>query len=1160
MRSLVSLLNEIRQLAPVGSPLYAFRHTEAQHAELVRTVRHELERGHRDRHVAAAFCLAASRILSTELQRGEWTWRPVNELLFKLHNPGPFIKQGLDYWGRPVVVLETQRWLFTLVAEGGLPIHLVQEEGSIISSFFARLLALAEGSAGADVAEIVPRCFGMLPESLRNDAVRQLSIDLIGLVKELRSASDGQVDRIAFLDRERPEWRRRLPLLVDDTTSHKLLSGLLEAPKPTSALASTGIPVTTWLQRASLTSDEYSIAQGIELPSFVSRLGLSRQIGLDLGALPKRFTLNLVGLDGTMAPLATVTHAADDALFHLEANRRSIRLGQVSGPILLQASRQGAELGPAVRISQELGEMPWVFADDESEQELLSVGPCSTTRKSVLVAATDSTSVKALEDEVYDSAATLVGTLLEDERFLYRVHGKVRVRVGDELFTIRTDATHDEAFSVFTRGSRVALQSGLVWLGLPRFFVDESGGDRELSTSAISWRPKGSVGTWHAIDRDCVGDVQVRVKWQGQVIHRSNESILPRQFSFELKPDATSGRGSIRLRGVGQARVVSGPGSEHMSMRIATDGPGSLLLTCESRTERTDVPLRFIFGATEHTARLPFPGHFVGFVDAAGTPVKVGAHVDVARLHGIRARVVANGRAGDYVVWGRADKVPEVALAPLQRGPGGVAELSLGHVQQLVEALLSEGLDATAQLYIEAKGSVVRSAGRHQGIKVHWYGNRLWCHFAGSEQYDDEEPQSQRSAADVPIALRSPNDSDVPVRLFAHRLTDPAMAERDELPGTESGGWTFRTSGREPGPWIVTGWRGDALLCRPSLVLVPSPETKPSCNTGSDDAVGVGLGHAGKLPSPSPVYFLRDSIQPTPGCEAGEMAPSLEAIVQRRSRTERQALMRAAASRMAEDASDPDWDFAQGFLDSMKLFPADSYEFNRAIMEQPRVTALAMLRSAFLNRIDHLWTGFEQFHFLWVTFPVRAWIQAVRCYRDTAFPGVPEESRGPLLNLVLERCFSSREGTQYRSVIWDLCSRSIYGVPAPPNRIRFANGEQRRSIARLLAQTAMQEVEQQHSEDTYPQLPDTIELLGLEISRAVDALTPNVQMGFRRDVARAPILAAAISVYALQPTRGLVFEIRRTRDFDAKYFDSVYNDSLACLALDAVDKNHAHFN
>src|SRR5690606_22122647 len=140
---------------------------------------------------------------------------------------------------------------------------------SVISSFFARLLALAETTPDGDVADALPRCFGMLPESLRNDAVRQLSIDLIRLIRELRAATNSEKDRLAYLDRERPEWRKRLPLLVDDETSRKLLSGLLDAPKQTGALAAVGIPVVTTLHRSSFESDEYAIAQAVELPRYV---------------------------------------------------------------------------------------------------------------------------------------------------------------------------------------------------------------------------------------------------------------------------------------------------------------------------------------------------------------------------------------------------------------------------------------------------------------------------------------------------------------------------------------------------------------------------------------------------------------------------------------------------------------------------------------------------------------------------------------------------------------------------------------------------------------------------------------------------------------------------------------------------------------------------
>lgn len=1163
MTNLVSLLNEIRQLAPAGSPLYSFRHSDEQQTELVRLLRHEFELGHRDRHVAAGFCLAASRILSTQLQKGEWSWRPVNEALVKLYNPGPFIKQGLDYWGRPVVVLETHRWLFTLVAEGGLPIHLVQEQGSLISSFFARLLALAETTPNGDVADELPRCFGMLPESLRNDAVRQLSIDLIRLLRELRATTEGEMDRLAFLDRERPEWRRRLPLLVDDETSRGLLSGLLDAPKQLRSMASGGIPVVTTLSRRASEVDEYSIAQAVQLPAYVSRVGLGRQLGLDIASLPKRFSLNLVDLDGTSTPLATVTVASDDNLFHLETGRRSVRLGKIGGPVLLQATRQGVELGPAVRVSQELGDMPWVFADDEADQELLSVGPYSTARQSVLVAATDSASVQPLEDEVYDSAAILVGMLLDEDRYLYRVHGKVRVQVAGELFSVRTGATHDESFSVLMRGPRLSLPSGLVWRGVPRFFMDGDHGERELRASAISWRAKGSVGDWRAVGRDCVGEVQVRVRWQGQVIHRSSECILPSQLTFELKPEERGGRGTLAIAGIEHARVAAGDPEDGLTLEIGNMS-GSVSVRCRASGECTAVPLRFKFGTTSLSARFPFPGYFVGFVDAAGRPLEPGAHLDVARLHGVRARALEGGRSGEFLLLGRATKMPEVALATLTRGAGGVAELSLGHIQEQIEALLSDGLDATAEIHLAPKGGVVRGAARNRGIKVHWYGNRLVRHFemAVSEEEEEGERASLVTAADVPISLKSPNDSDVPVRVFAHRMTDPAMEGRQELPGDEEAGWKFVSEGREPGPWIVTGWRGEALLCRPSLVLVPGTDADTE-TTGEASGVDEVAAFDGAESAPTPMTDLSsDSVPLESNAEKDrtESSLSLQQVVQHPSWAERRRLMEAAVSRMAVNASHPDWSFAQGFLDSMKMFPADSYEFNRAVFQRPEATALAVLRAAFLNQHEHLWAGFEQFHFLWVTFPLRAWTRAVRTYRDTAFPGVPEDSRGPLLKLVLDRCFATGETTQYRSVIWDLCGRTIYGVPPAPNPIRMPDGEQRRKLARLIAQDAMGQSEQQHADEQYPQLPDTTELLSPSLAGTVEALTPNVQMGFRRDVARAPVLAAAISVHALEPSRVLLFELRRVRDFDSKYFDSVYNDSLACLALDALDQDHEHFN
>ena len=1162
MTTLISLLNEIRRRAPVGSPLYALRHTRVQHEHLVQLVRRELRFGSRDTHVAAGYCLAASRILSTEHPKGPWSWRPVDEHLCKLYNPGPFVGLGLQFWGRPVVVLETHRWLFTLIAEGGLPIHLVREQGSVISGFFARLLTLAESKSLGSVADELPRCFGMLPESLRNDAVRQLAIDLVSCVRDLRALAHGQDDQMLFLDREMPGWRDRLPLNLDDEVSKQLLSGLLDVPKPQVELTATAIPVFASLQRRGDAIDEYELVHRAQLPQRVSRAGLAGQLGLSAESVSKRFTLSWVTVEGDSIPLATITSSTEEGQLHLDTARRHVTLGRSTGPVLLQATRRGLELGPAVRVSQDVGEMPWVFADDETDQELLSVGPCVTTRKSVLIATTDAAVLRAQADEMYDSGKQHIGTLPDEGRQLYRAHGRIRIEVSGEHFSIRTNATHDEHYAVTKKGARSTLPSGLVWLGIPRFFIQDVRKEQELTPKAISWRPKGSADEWRAISASCIGDVQLRVRWDEQVVHRSNETILSSDFSFELRPGEHSGRGTILLYGLGSGIVHVAHESPELEVEVRKQSHGVFALVCCAHSEVSSVSIRVTFGQTSAELALPFPGHYVGFVDTAGRPLSPGSHLDVARLHAVRARALSARSTDEFVLWARATKMPEVALATLQRGKEGSAELSLGQVQDLVEAMLSHGLDATAQVYLAPKGGTANGVARSRGVKVHWYGNRLtWA----AVKPDLVTAHQSETPGTIKLQLKSPNDSDVPVKVFAHQMTDPMMSNRDELPGDESTGWNFVMSERTPGPWIVTAWRGELLLSRPALFVVPvttlfedtvkfetGAPPPPMPDSSSSASVSESL-----VSDATTGSTARDELAARPERES---TPALEIAVTETDRAHRQYLMRGAVQRMATNASHPDWNFAQGFLDSMALFPADSYECNRTIFERSEATAMAMLRGAFLGRTEHLWSGFEQFHFLWVTFPLRAWTRAVRVYRNTAFPLVPEESRPPLLKLVMERCFAAGETTQYRAVVWDICARTIFGIPRSPNPIRIPDGQQRSMLARHLAQQEFERVEQAHADESYPQLPATDELLPHSVQSNVDQLYPKVGVLFRRDVARAPALAAAISVHCIEAPRELLFELRRVRDFDPKYFDSVYNDCLACLALDALEENHDHFN
>src|SRR5690606_19455898 len=102
----------------------------------------------------------------------------------------------------------------------------------------------------------------------------------------------------------------------------------------------------------------------------------------------------------------------------------------------------------------------------------------------------------------------------------------------------------------------------------------------------------------------------------------------------------------------------------------------------------------------------------------------------------------------------------------------------------------------------------------------------------------------------------------------------------------ENSGWRFVSQGRDPGPWIVTGWRGEVLLCRPSLILVSGEHRgdDAAVNQMKDDlAVETARPDAGPT-----TYSAGDSSPPASGAEGEreQVFAPLKEIVEHPSRPE----------------------------------------------------------------------------------------------------------------------------------------------------------------------------------------------------------------------------------------------------------------------------------
>lgn len=118
----------------------------------------------------------------------------------------------------------------TIACEGGLPLRLLQQENAHLTQFFRTVLDsyYRTGQGDIDAAILIARQQAhRLPRSLRHEAVFHLTGSLIAKISELQQLVGEAADPVVALDTKLPDWRRDLPLQLDDQVAETLLIGLV---------------------------------------------------------------------------------------------------------------------------------------------------------------------------------------------------------------------------------------------------------------------------------------------------------------------------------------------------------------------------------------------------------------------------------------------------------------------------------------------------------------------------------------------------------------------------------------------------------------------------------------------------------------------------------------------------------------------------------------------------------------------------------------------------------------------------------------------------------------------------------------------------------------------------------------------------------------------
>jgi hypothetical protein len=243
MKALDELFKRVGAASADGRPLYAYEITADEQASLTRMLPLRINVAERLETTAQAFVLWASEYIRSNYTGGQITW----EFVFNGFSLTPpeysfiqwLVETGLQKWRRSVRRGDTghREFLYTLVAEGGLPDAAMAEAGTYGNALL-RVIAEIEREGTLGVVAAVPaarRHLHTLPQALRHEEQARLLADLALALVKLRRALPSDLpanSMLPWLDRNRPDWQSELPLRLSQRALEALVQPALSALLP----------------------------------------------------------------------------------------------------------------------------------------------------------------------------------------------------------------------------------------------------------------------------------------------------------------------------------------------------------------------------------------------------------------------------------------------------------------------------------------------------------------------------------------------------------------------------------------------------------------------------------------------------------------------------------------------------------------------------------------------------------------------------------------------------------------------------------------------------------------------------------------------------------------------------------------------------------------
>ena len=1096
---------------PDGRALYAYRCTSEEFASLAETLsRNPPHDGSASDMPIRAFVLYAAEWWQREYDGSQWAWEPLLESIGwgGVHYPDLYdpVRRAWGWWKVDLVRLPTSiRYLGTFACQGGLPLALVGDGRNSVMRYLRTVLkhTAAYRRFVEDPIELARDQQHLLrPPTLHRDYVFRLVADLVEAVLDLQDDAQNE-DPINSLDLACSDWRRTMPLALEDERARDLLISLLREAGRSRTSPADDFRVERFLRR---TGVGWRLGARVGLPASISADALMRQLGVRTDELPPRLQVciggesaRVVGLYAARSDdflLARDTHGATelwDAQAAGEVRLRFRAKDWIGEPVL--PYRGGA-----------LGELPWAFrigddyafigegsvANRSPELLVLALDGCTPDRGDVI-----SDPPLPASKEATQHADGQVRIL---DRLLWRISERTTIETESGRCVISPSSGQAAEDEYRLSGQRFhGFESAWpLFRGPPTLRLARAEQPRRaVPASEVGWRQAG--GDWQPHPTG-FGLWEVRHVRAGELRHLSRVGIFPALFECSIKPGPDMNQGHLMLAGSERVRVAGHDSETVVTARIEGDTVRVLMTAKDAVTPPARVKLRLHWpGAAELAVEAPFPGQG-GRLLREGQPLNRGLAVD--ELYGVRA--MAFSPDGTQKFWLEGELRAEdlgglVRVAYFRRRllkSGVTHELPLIDVRARIGLLLSASSSSDARIDLRI---VDRFQKCHDTAQVSRFTATLECEPDRSRVsvsptvIDDYVPtfwaMPLARPGDDPVLLNSIGPVNAP---------NGAVLPHDMNPGE---------------PWLVVMRHDERVRVRP--VRIDEPIEPGACS---------GLGSS----------------------ESPRLAEALS-IAEWELRTEEiAAVMDDMLTAGDSEPGEEEWSFLTDSLLRAEGLPATALDLCRVLVTKPRLLVRSLFRLESAPR-QLLWQLESELPFSWLLIRRNIWWgeakQAFDRLREQ-LAGVIDGDHDRIAREHVEKILD--EGADRLPALDTVCTDVAMRLEGG----RLSDG----FFEKLLEERKKKTTEQirlRASLDDWPRGDGRREWTKeLEKGELLD------QLGMWQDPEEHPIrqpifdtpIAAAWCCFLSKPTDRTVFLVKHIRAHDPEWFDMAYSTAWFVLA------------